>query len=383
MRIAFVHSFYASSQPSGENRVVEDQVRLLREAGHEVLLLGRNTDDEAARSRLYPASAALRVATGRGPDPTDRLRMFAPDVVHVVNLFPNIGRDWLHRWPGPIVLTVHNYRFVCSNGLLYRDGAICMECATDGPHRALVHRCYRGSFAATLPLAISRASDQRAVLARADAVVTTSAASDRVLREIVDMPLTAHVIPNFGDGEGVAPLPAAQRSGWIAMGRFTEEKGLLDLVRDWPDSADLTVVGSGEQEAAIRDAAAGRPISVMGTMPREDLRRLLPQFVALVLPSKWVEVAPQVVVEAMRVGLPVVAFEANGVAELVASSGAGAVYRDRASLAAALADVEASCDAMSARAGEHYARYWRPEAWLTAMTGLYERVIADRAPARS
>ena len=36
MRVLVLHSRYASGSISGENRVVEDEVRLLREAGHEV-----------------------------------------------------------------------------------------------------------------------------------------------------------------------------------------------------------------------------------------------------------------------------------------------------------------------------------------------------------
>ena len=102
MRIAVVHSFYSSSQPSGENRVVEDQVALLRDAGHEVLLVARHTDEESERS-LYAVRAAGWVATGRGGDPTAQLRAFAPDIVHVHNLFPNIGTRWMKFWEGPVL----------------------------------------------------------------------------------------------------------------------------------------------------------------------------------------------------------------------------------------------------------------------------------------
>lgn len=377
MRIAFVHSFYSSSQPSGENRVVEDQVALLREAGHEVRLIGRYTDVEE-KSRGYKVRTAARVATGRGWNPLRELREFAPDVVHVVNLFPNISRSWISDWPGPVVVTAHNYRAACANGLLYRDGHICTECVTQGTKRALAHRCYRGSVTATLPLAVSRRDEQVSVLGRADAVITTSEASDRVLSSAVRVPLNTAVIPNFGEGDPLPPRPADERSGWIALGRFSDEKGILELVEAWPDDRPLTVVGDGEQAAQIRQEAAGRPITVSTSVPRDEMRQLLPGFTGLVFPSRWYEVAPQVVVEAMRVGLPVLAFADNAVASIVESSGAGAIYRDAETLVRGIVSVESACDEMSLLAHAFYAANWRPQAWLDSMTAVYEQVMGRR-----
>jgi glycosyltransferase involved in cell wall biosynthesis len=381
MRIAVVHSFYSSAQPSGENRVVVDQVAALRAAGHDVLLLGRYTDREQA-SPLYPLKAALTVATGWGADPTESLRAFDPDVVHIHNLFPNIGTAWLRRWKGPVVVSVHNYRSVCSNGLLFRDGKPCTECVTDGPMRAITHRCYRDSVVATIPVALSRSRDGRYLLERADAVVTTSQASDDVLKSVVSPDLRTVVIPNAGADEGRAPLPTLERSGWIALGRLSPEKGFAELVREWPAGRMLTLIGDGEEEAEIRSAIGTRSIDFRGSVPREELRELLPTFTGLVFPSRWPEAAPQVVVEAMRVGLPVVAHEGNGVAGLVADTGAGLAYRDAATLSAALGLVEADCDAFSDRARRTYAANWTPEVWLRSMTDVYARLMPSAASGR-
>lgn len=46
MRILIVHSQYRSGPVSGENRVVEDETRLLREAGHEVVLWAPTAETE-------------------------------------------------------------------------------------------------------------------------------------------------------------------------------------------------------------------------------------------------------------------------------------------------------------------------------------------------
>ena len=185
MRVAVVNSFYSSSQPSGENRVVEDQVQALSDAGHEVRLLARFTDDES-RQVSYPLRTAMRVATGRGTNPMQDLREFKPDIVHVHNLFPNFGTDWIDRWQGPVVVSLHNYRAFCSNGLFYRSGAICFDCVDSGALAAVRHGCYRDSRGASVPVAIGRRADRKNVLAKVDAVVTTSPGADEVLERLAE-----------------------------------------------------------------------------------------------------------------------------------------------------------------------------------------------------
>ena len=61
MRIAVVHSYYSSREPSGENVVVDLQVEALRRAGHDVTLVARRTDDLRTSKAWYVTSAA-RVA---------------------------------------------------------------------------------------------------------------------------------------------------------------------------------------------------------------------------------------------------------------------------------------------------------------------------------
>jgi glycosyltransferase involved in cell wall biosynthesis len=374
MRIAVVHSFYSSAQPSGENHVVEDQVAALQRAGHEVLLLGRYTDREQ-RTRLYPLKAAVRVASGRGPDPTERLRAFSPDIVHIHNLFPNIGTSWLRHWEGPVVASVHNYRAVCSNGQLVRDGHACRECIDHGPARAVMHRCYRGSVFATIPVAFSRSRDGVFLLKRADAVVTTSEASNTMLRSVLPFDLSTTVIPNFGADEGQDPLPATDRTGWVALGRLSPEKGFVELIRQWPGDRPLLLIGDGPLRGEIAAATAATSIDFRGSVPREEMRAMLPSRLGLVFPSRWPEAAPQVVVEAMRVGLPVVAHSSNGVSHLVEHSGAGCLYGGRVSLSEALATVEEQCDEMSRAALRLYRSRWTPSVWIAAMTSLYESLL--------
>ena len=373
MRIAVVHSFYSSAQPSGENRVVEDQVEALNEAGHHVDLIRQDTD--ALQSGFYAAKTAVNLVIGSGFDPSEALVRFNPDVVHVHNLFPNFSMQWISKISAPTVVSLHNYRSVCSNGLLYRDGNICHECPDRGNHRSVVHGCYRDSRIATIPVALSRGRNQQELFAGAASIVTTSELSDQVIKRFVPLKLSTHVIPNFVAQVDSLPATLASPQKWIAMGRFTREKGFVELVSDWPDSENLLVVGDGELEGEIKAAAAGKRIEFLSSVPREKLREILAQSFGMIFPSRWYESDPQVVAEAMRVGVPVVAFHVNTTAELVSASGSGVVYHDRASLEVALGSVVENRDAMSVAALGEFQRRWTKVAWLNKIEALYESVM--------
>lgn len=374
MRIALVHSFYSSDQPSGENSVVLDQAAALTEAGHEVLLLSRHTDREQQQG-FYPLRAGFRVATGVGPDPTARLARFEPDIVHVHNLFPNIGTRWMTRWEGPIVQSLHNYRPFCANGLLFRGGAPCFECPERGSVRSVIHGCYRGSRAATIPLAISRNGPAVDALNQLSAVVTTSASSDLLIRQLAPG-INARLIRNFIEVDGSAIPILEPDESWIALGRLSPEKGFLELVSDWPDDESLDLIGDGPQRAAVESAATGRGLRFTPSIPRDEMRMRLARHQGLIFPSRWPEVAPLIVVEAMRLGLPVIPHELNGVSQLVRETDTGVVYHDAPSLRVALDEARRNRLAFSAQARATYENLWSKYAWLKATQALYRELVS-------
>jgi len=215
------------------------------------------------------------------------------------------------------------------------------------------------------------------VLFGASAVVTTSEGADKILEPLLSPEIRKTLIPNFGPGQPREPLADRERSGWVAMGRFSAEKGFLELIDQWPDDESLTVIGDGELRNEVLQAATRKGVEVTDPLPIEELRAKLPRFRGLVFPSRWLEVAPQVVVEAMSVGLPVIAYQANVVASLVQSTGTGMKYADAPSLASSLTSVSDRLDKFSERATAHYTANWTPETWLRRMTALYEDVLTE------
>jgi hypothetical protein len=164
MRILILHSRYRSGPASGENRVVEDEARLLTGSGHQVQIF---TPELGRPSGLGLVSAGLGAIWSRQAvdHVTTLIARSKPDIVHCHNLCPvfvdlvSVIRATLGI--PPVVMTLHNYRLQCLPATLFRDGRICEDCLGRTPWPGVLHRCYQDSFAASAALTSSLVLHQR------------------------------------------------------------------------------------------------------------------------------------------------------------------------------------------------------------------------------
>ncbi len=332
MRIALVHSYYRSSQPSGENLVVDYQAKTLRAAGHEVAIIARHSDQEASGS-LAPVTTALRVTTGTGYDPTRDLQEFSPDIVHIHNLFPNFGTRWLDRWPGPVAATLHNYRALCANALLLRDGALCTQCPDGKRWSGVRHACYRDSRLASLPLSIHnrRGPTEDPVIKRADRIVVLSPRAREIYLHYSVPEHKLRMIPN-----GIDPIPVSAAvespSSWLAVGRLSEEKGWGWLVDRWPKGVKLDIVGDGPMRMQLEQRVHDS-IRLVGHLDNVELLRRMPHYRGAVFGGIAPEGCPLVAVEALASGLPLLSRLGGAAADMVERWQCGHVFTDRQDLA--------------------------------------------------
>lgn len=372
MKVAVVHSFYSSREPSGENVVVDLQVEALRRAGHDVTLVARRTDDLRTSKAWYVTSAA-RVATGLGGSPLDELRELAPDVVHLHNLTPNFGRRWVKDLDLPMVVTLHNYRAMCASDVLFRDGHACTLCPdTRNPWHAVRHGCLKDSALATVPMALGTRFDDDPVLVAARRILTLN---DDMRKQYAAIGVAEHrmtTLPNFVTSTG---RPGAHDGGfWLFVGRLNKFKGVRELVRDWPEGPRLLMVGSGPVEDELK-AAAGPTVEFLGQRPNAEVRQLLDDATGLVFPSRWPEGLPTIYLEALASGLPVLARPESVVGSLVASEGTGLVASD--ALADDVRRAEREFPELRARCREVYESRYTEQAWVDNVTGIYEEVLAS------
>lgn len=374
MKIAIVHSFYRSSLPSGENSSVRSQLEILRSRGHDVQLFSQDTDIERRRP-FYELRSGLSTVTGIGPSPLKAIREFQPHVIHVHNLFPNFGTRWLDQIDSPLVATIHNFRAVCANGLLFRDGHNCTECITNGSIRALKHSCYHDSRLATLPLALrnSRGINFNPLLHNSNALVTLSRQAKVQLTHFGYPKDLLHVIPN-GIPDSPLSLGVQNRQGWIAIGRLSQEKGFAELAEIWPESESLDIVGDGPERSRI-EQVKGPSIQVLGALSSQEILERLPNYRGLILPSICFEMQPTVVSEALSRGVPIIARVGNSGSDLVERFKVGAIYEDAGSLHSGLQEVAHNQNELGRMSRKLFQDEFSTESWVTRIEVLYNKLI--------
>ncbi|MEV0580384.1 glycosyltransferase [Streptomyces sp. RTGN2] len=395
MHVLVVHNRYASAQPSGENKVVDQEVALLRGAGHRVELFERRSDDISAMSVLGKAALPLLVPWNPAvrTELAGRLRSERPDVVHIHNVFPLLSPAVLAACADagvPAVATLHNYTQVCPPGTLQRAGLPCTECVGSGPLPAVRHGCYRSSRLATVPLAVSLSVNRRRWWSGVERFFCISAAQRAVLVE-AGMPAGRLAVKhNF------VPEPGARRTGpgehLLYLGRLAEAKGVRLLMAAWDRAAadggvgvPLVIAGTGPLEGEVTAWAAGREdVRYAGLLDTTQCREAVARSVAVVAPSTWLEAFGLVVVEAMAAGVPAVAAGHGAFVELVDDGVSGLLHRpgDADALASALRRITADPvlgREMGQAARRRYEQDFSPAVGLEHLVEGYRAAIAGRA----
>ncbi|MFE9649189.1 glycosyltransferase [Streptomyces sp. NPDC006365] len=395
MHVLVVHNRYASAQPSGENKVVDQEVALLRAAGHRVEVFERRSDDIATRSLLAKAAVPLLVPWNPAvrAELTARLRAERPDVVHVHNVFPLLSPAVLAACADadvPAVATLHNYTQVCPPGTLQRDGRPCTECVGSAPLPAVRHGCYRSSRLATVPLAVSLSVNRRRWWSGVERFFCLSAAQRDVLVR-AGMPAERLTVKhNF------VPEPGARRAGdgehLLYLGRLAEAKGVRLLMAAWDEIAasggvgvPLAIAGSGPLAQEVTAWAAGRDdVRYVGLYDAAESRKAVARSVAVVAPSTWLEAFGLVVVEAMAAGVPTVAAGHGAFVELIEDGVTGLLHRpgEPASLASRIRRIAAEPARnreMGQAARRRYEQAFSPAVGLDRLVDEYRTAIAGRS----
>jgi glycosyltransferase involved in cell wall biosynthesis len=390
LHVLVVHNRYRSAQPSGEDRVVDQEMALLAAAGHQVTAFERHSDDIASMSLLDRTSVPLRVPWNAAvrAELSARLRAERPDVVHIHNTFPLLSPSVVAACVDvgvPTVATLHNYLQVCPSGTLYRAGRVCTDCTNRFPLPALRHGCYRGSRLATVPLTINMLAHRR----RWSGVASLFCISDAQRKILIQagMPAQRLVVKhNFVVDPGIRRTEPGEHL--LYLGRMTEEKGLRLLMAAWDLIAasggigvPLVLAGTGPLEEALRRWAQRRnDIHYLGLRSRNECAELLGRSTAVVAPSAWMESFGLVVVEAMAAAVPAVAAAHGAFVELVHDGVTGLLHRpgDVVSLAECLRRVQVEVDrnlALGAAARRCYENRFTPAVGLAALLAGYQAAI--------
>jgi glycosyltransferase involved in cell wall biosynthesis len=390
LRILILHNRY--QQEGGEDVVVRAEMDLLLQQEHTVRIVeadnaqinGLFSQMRTAIEAVYSPGARRRVAS--------ELAAFGPDVVHVHNFFPLLspGVYYACRDAGvPVVQTLHNYRLICCNAVLFRDGRVCEECVgRPFAWPGIVHCCYRGSRLGTASIAAMQAAHRAGGTWQECVdmyVALTEFSRDTFVRGGLPADKIA-VKPNFAARRGPAGIGRGDYG--LFVGRLSPEKGIETLLAACEYTTErfpIWIVGDGPLAEQTKAAAAKSSILHLGRRTQDEVSELMRDAAFLILPSLCYENFPLVIAEAFEAGLPVIASDLGSPGSLVTPGRTGLLFRpgDPKSLAEqidwAVAHPE-ELSRMRRRARWEYEEKYTPERNYELLMEIYEQTLSQFDP---
>lgn len=343
LNILVVHNAYQI--PGGEDSVVENEVTMLREAGHHVVTYFRSNSEiitySFSQKLLLPFRSIYSKKSYK--DLCQLIKSEHIDIVHVHNTLSVISPSVYYaalKCRVPVIQTIHNYRLLCPNALLHRNGHTCTDCLTHGLFESIKHNCYRNSklqtFIVCLLLSYHR---HRNIYHKISYICLTQFNKQMLLqlnslsakqKEII-CPESVYIKPNFT----TAPVniqPYNSRSQrFLFAGRMDVSKGIWVLLKAWEcyektlekncsTTKELYLCGSGPEENKIKDFIFEKHLThvhFLGQISHNNLMELLTDSLAICMPTLWYEGFPMTIVESYACGTPVIGSDIGNVGELI------------------------------------------------------------------
>jgi glycosyltransferase involved in cell wall biosynthesis len=385
MRILIAHNDYG--QFSGEEAAVAVHEKVLEEQRHEVLSFRKTS----AHLEDKPFGKVMAFFSGMYNPRSQReirklLQEHPPDLVHVHNLYPWISPSILRecRRAGiPVVMTVHNYRLVCANGLHMPKGRyeVCEKCCGGREYWCLLRNCEQ-NYCKSLGYAL------RAYTARRLGFFTKDVTLFACLTQFQRQRLIAAgypedrlwVLPNMCDFEEQVE-PSAPGEFTAFVGRISPEKGIDLLLSAAANLRDIPFQLAGSYDARpdlVGKASAN--VSFLGRLERKPLADFYGQSRLLVLCSTCFEGFPMTLLEAMMHAKPVIAPRLGGIPEIVDERATGLLFRpgdvrDLAEKVRYLWDRPDVCRKMGQAGREKVLREYSVQRYYERLMAVYERAL--------
>ena len=362
-RILLVHNYYQIG--GGEHSVFQNEAALLREHGHEVFEYTRdNSDLQKSKMKLLlvPFSTIWSFKTYR--EIRKIIKEKRIDIVHCHNTFPLISPSVYYAARSrkkPVYQTIHNFRFLCPNGIFFCDGHICELCKKKGSFwSAWKHKCYRNSRIGTLTvIAMLRIHRMLGTYKKINYIFLTEFGRNKFDRLINIEGDNVFVKPNFVY-ENSIPEEYCGAKDFIFAGRLEENKGVRILIERWkqiPLDKVLHVYGDGTlNEYVVAASKEHKNIIFHGFVSHEEILRKLKTSCALIFPSLWYETFGMSIAESFSVGCPVISSDLGNHAQLVRDSEGGLLFEitDEAGFIQTINDTIENRESLSKKAYSYY-----------------------------
>jgi len=384
--ILICHNSYINS--GGEDKVFTNEAELLINNGQIVQQFIKS-------NKIIPNEPKLKIGANTfwsfssTRDLQEILNKNKIDVVHFHNTFPLISPSAYYvckEFNLPVVQTLHNYRLICPNAILYRDNQVCEDCINKSfAWPGILHACYRKSRIQT-SIVSSMVFFHRLINTWQKNVDVYIALTNFSKKKFVGAGLPSEKIvvsPNF-----VLEDPGVKKEiGEYALfvGRISEEKGIKTLLEAWKKIPEipLKIVGDGHLMDFVKGIIKETNLNnvlVLGKKDNLEVIELMKKAQFLIFPSEWYEGFPMTIVESFSVGLPVIASNIGAMEELIEHNKSGILFAsgdadDLAEKSLELWNSKTKLEKISKNVRNEYLLKYSSEKKFESLMKIYESIL--------
>lgn len=339
-KVLIVHNYYQI--PGGEDTVVANEKKMLEDHGHEVVLYIRHNSELKELSKLQkillPVNTIFNFQTYR--EVKKIIKEQKINLVHVHNTLNLVSPSVYYAAFAchvPVVQTVHNFRLLCPGATFFRDGHVCEECLSKGLICAVKHKCYRGSRVQTLACVISTLIHRMiGTYGKINYICLTEFNKEKLLNLKQIKEEKIFVKPNFVEAVRELVPYEKRKDQFVYVGRLEEIKGMDILLKAWKHLGEqapmLLMCGKGPLEEWCQDFIEENHLAnveMLGFVPNEQVRKLVGESKALVLPTQVYEGFPMTIAEAYAAGTPVIGSDLGNTGSLIENGKNGLKFQPK------------------------------------------------------
>ena len=332
MRILLVNKFWY--QHGGSERVAFLTKKILEKAGHEVKIFGMKNPKNEFSNEYFSDYVDYKTMRGwkrvvaglkaiynfEAKHKFEKLvKDFRPDVIHFHNIYHQLSFSLLDvgkKYKVPMVMTLHDYKMISPNYMMFHHGKIDESCVMGHYYRCLFNNCMENigfSYIATKEALFRK-------FRKYQSFINLYISPSRFLKDkFVSAGWNEKklvVIPNPLESSG--DLSTKDGDYVVFVGRLAKEKGIDVLLRAAEKTPEIKykIVGDGPEYSSL---SSKRPQNVefIGFLENQKAKKMIADSRLVVAPSIWYENCPLSILEAKALGKIVIASRIGGIPELL------------------------------------------------------------------
>lgn len=255
-----------------------------------------------------------------------------PDLIHAHNIYHQLSPSILKEAKKrniPVVMTLHDYKLICPNYLMFTHGHQCEKCLSGNYFNCLTHNCYNSYFKSGLA-ALESFLHNKVWHSYQNNIDLFISPSNYLKNKMVSAGWDANKIVVLNNP---APKYEKQIDGkrLLYFGRLSKEKGVSDLIKALKlTDESLDIVGAGPCEEELKqlslELGLENRITFHGQLLGEALEKLKREAKAVILPSIWAENMSLVLLESLAYGKLIIASDSGGTPELIKNNETGFLF---------------------------------------------------------